>query len=251
MDINQILKKAGLSEKQTAVYAASLALGEAGMTDLAKKAALKRPTAYLIIDELMRMGLVSETTKGKRKIYSAVHPRRLQEITRSREKQVEDVLPELVALYNTPKTKPKIQVFEGEEGIKSVYREVLEEIKDINEIFFISNLTAVFKRVPNIFQEFNEILLKLKNTKIRELNYDDEAGRDWAEKIKKSSYKNHEVRLIDQKFSFGTTDNFIFKNKLLIFSLQKDIFVIIIESEEIVKTFKAIFEIAWLQARKT
>jgi len=164
MDLSKTLKKVGLNEKQAAVYSAALALGETSITELAKKAELKRPTTYLIVEELQVLGLLSETTQGKRRILSAIHPRRLQEIARSREKQIEEVLPELVALYNTPKTKPKIQVFEGEAGIKSVYRDVLEEIKDIDEILFISNLTAVSERVPDIFKEFVEVLLKLKNS---------------------------------------------------------------------------------------
>jgi sugar-specific transcriptional regulator TrmB len=71
MDIVTTLQKLGLTEKQATVYMAMLELGEAGMTKIAKKANLKRPTVYLIIDELNLLGLAGEILKGKKKFYSA------------------------------------------------------------------------------------------------------------------------------------------------------------------------------------
>src|SRR3989338_5621069 len=98
MDTVPILKQMGLSEKQAEVYLSLLELGESPMTKIARKANLKRPTVYLIIDELMVLGLCSEIVKGKKKVYSATHPRRLVEITHFRNKQAEKILPELVAV---------------------------------------------------------------------------------------------------------------------------------------------------------
>src|SRR5438105_1212652 len=115
--MEKAIEKLGLSDKETKVYLAALSLGEASVTDLARQAALKRSTVHLAIGELIMLGLLSETKKNKRRIISAVHPRRLLELARFRANQVEDMLPELLAVYNAPKEKPKIQVFEGIEGV--------------------------------------------------------------------------------------------------------------------------------------
>lgn len=40
----------------------------------------------------------------------------------------------------------------------------------------------------------------------------------------------------------------VWQNKIAIFSLKEELFVTIIESEEIVKTYKALFDAAWEQA---
>lgn len=122
MEITKTLEHLGLSAKQAHVYIAMLELGEAGMTEIAKKANLKRPTVYLIIDELNILGLSYEITKGKKKYYGSTHPKRLIEIANFRSKQAENILPELVAMQKSGE-KPKVQMLEGVAGIKIAYHE--------------------------------------------------------------------------------------------------------------------------------
>ena len=113
MDETRILTKLGLSEKQAIVYSALLELGESSMTDIARRSKLKRPTVYLIIEELEILGIVSMVLKGKKKIYSAAHPNRIGELLRFRERQFNEILPSLVAKYGSLSEKPRVQMFEG------------------------------------------------------------------------------------------------------------------------------------------
>ncbi len=247
MDINTALKYGGLDEKGISVYLTLLRLGEASMTDLARNAGLKRSTTYLVVETLLTHGFISEIQKKKRKAYSAVHPRRLLEVARFRAHQIETALPEIVALYNTPTTKPKIQVFEGIEGIKSLYREVFHSLSNQKEALWFARIGAIHEFVPEALTEFKKLLRELKNPKIRELNYGDEWGKRWSDETKRLRGKNHFVRILPNDFEFGLSDNLIFENKLVIFSLKDNEFVIIIESEEVVKTYRALFEWAWRQ----
>ncbi|MFH1142762.1 MAG: helix-turn-helix domain-containing protein [Candidatus Uhrbacteria bacterium] len=249
MDIKEALKKLGLDQKQTAVYLAALELGEAAMTELAKKAEQKRPTTYLAVEELQTQGLLSETKKGRRKVYSPVHPRRLVEIMRSREQQISDALPELLAIYNTPKSKPKIQVFEGLEGIKSLYRELYQSLSKKEEALWFTRIDTIREHIPEAETEYIKMLKRLDNPKIRELNYGNKEGKQWLKESKSFRGKNHQIRILPTDFEFGASDNLIFGNKLVTFSLKGDVFVIVIESEEIVKTYRALFEWAWLQGK--
>ena len=136
MDPIQTLKQLSLSEKQAQVYLALLELGESPMTSLARKANLKRPTVYLVIDELIILGLCSEIIKGKKKFYSAIHPRRLVEITRFREKQAEKLLPELLAIQNTTH-KPKVRMLEGLAGVRTAYEEAFALLNNKEEGLWI------------------------------------------------------------------------------------------------------------------
>src|SRR3989338_4796673 len=154
MDCISTLKGAGLTHKQAVVYRTLLELGETSMKLLTRKAGLKRPTAYLIVEELSVLGLLSVTQKGKRKVYSAVHPKRLVEMVRFREHQIESSLPELVALYNTPKAKPKIQVFEGAAGLRVLYREVYQSLNNREEAFWFTRIDALRLHMPEALTEF-------------------------------------------------------------------------------------------------
>ena len=250
MDLQQTIKQVGLSENQAKVYLSALELGETSMTELAKKAVLKRPTTYLVVDELILLGLLSETKKGKRRIFSAVHPRRLLQIAKFREKQIEESLPELVAIYGEPKEKPKMQMFEGINGVRLMYQEIFQWLNKKEEILAFADIGNLRKYIPEALIEFKQLLRSLRDPKIRELNYGDEEGKKWSEETKKLRGKNHHVRILPTDFEFGASDNFIFGNKLVIFSLKKDIFVIIIESEDIAKTYRAMFEWVWKQGKE-
>jgi len=247
MDLQPTLKKFGLNDKEASVYLAALELGESSMTELSKKSALKRPTTYLVAQELELLGLLSETKKGKRKLYSAAHPKRFFEIARFREQQIQEILPELVAFFNAPKDKPKIQVFEGKDGINLVYRELYQSLNNKEEALWFTNIGALKKFMPEALTSYKKMLQQLNNPKIRELNYGDDAGKQWMEEMKKIIGKNHVIKILAPDFSFGYSDNLIFGNKLVIFSLSHDVFVTVIESIEVTKTFRALFEWAWKQ----
>ena len=250
METDKVLRHTGLSEKQIAVYAALLKLGEASMTELARAGHLKRSTAYLVVEELLVGGLIAETTKGKRMMYSAVHPRRLLDLARFRERQIEEALPELTALYNAPKEKPRIQVFEGVEGMRALYRELYQSLNKREEALWFTRIGALREYMPEALTEYKKMLRRLRHPRIRELNYGDEEGKKWLIEMKRVRGRNHFIRALPTDYEFGFTDNLIFGNKLVIFSLKEHVFVTVIESEEIAKTYRALFEWAWKQGRE-
>lgn len=250
MDIFSAITKIGLEEKEAVVYTNALELGEASMTELARRAGLKRSTCYGAVGQLLLLGLISEIKKGKRKAYSAVHPRRLVELSRFRARQIEDALPELVALYSTPKAKPKIQVLEGLHGIRALYQELYRSLSMKEEALWFTRIGALQACVPEAITEYKRMLRTLNNPRIRELNFGDDEGKQWAQDMKRFQGKNHSIRILSPVFEYGLSDNLIFGNKLVIFSLSQEAFVITIESKEITKTYRALFEWAWKQGKE-
>ena len=125
MKKDDFLSHLGLAQTAHSIYLAALQLGEANMQQLAKKANIKRTTMYGFIQDLKERGFIAETTKRKRKVYSAVHPAQLLEMQRSRLREMETGLPELLAMYNRSDAKPRVSFFEGVEGIKEVYVDTL------------------------------------------------------------------------------------------------------------------------------
>ena len=118
----------GLSEMETAVYKAALELGEATMQDLGRKSGVKRTSIYNFIEKLKEQGFISQTRRKKRILYSATHPKHLAEIQKQR---LDQIIPELTAIYNKHPQKPKVTFYEGIEGIKEVYADTLREQRPI------------------------------------------------------------------------------------------------------------------------
>jgi sugar-specific transcriptional regulator TrmB len=246
MEIEKDIANLGLSEKETKVYLKALELGKASITELAKASSLKRSTVHLAVESLVMLGLLSDTRNNKRRIISAVHPNRLVELANFRANQIKEHMGELLGIYNLQNEKPKIQVFEGMAGVRLVYRELYESLNNKEEALWFTRIDALHA-VPEIIGEYKKILKKLQNPKIRELNFGNAEGKKWAQEAKPYQGKNYFIRLLPTDYEFGFSDNLIFGNKLVIFSLKKNIFVSVIESEDITKTHRALFEWAWKQ----
>src|SRR4051812_11252942 len=102
MDIPNVLEQIGLTSKQALVYLALLELGSASVQSIAQKAGLKRPTTYLILDELQQKGVVSLVPQ-KKSLFTAESPERLLSDIHRKEEVFKRFLPELLALHNHKK----------------------------------------------------------------------------------------------------------------------------------------------------
>ena len=75
MDAAKNLEKIGLTEKQAKVYFACLQLGVASTLKLSQLAELKRPTVYVILEDLEKLSLVSRVQKNSKTFFIASDPK--------------------------------------------------------------------------------------------------------------------------------------------------------------------------------
>src|SRR3989344_6643452 len=118
------LKNIGLSDNEAKVYLAMLELGLSPVIEIARKAEINRPTAYVQIESLKKKGLVSTQVKGKKHLFIAESPARLEFYLDSELKDVEQkkdelgkVLPDLEKLFTSAGSRPSVRLFEGKEGL--------------------------------------------------------------------------------------------------------------------------------------
>lgn len=239
-----ILSKTGLSEKQAKVYLSLLALGEANMTRLAEYSKLKRPTAYIVVEELLVLGFISEIKKGKTKSYSAVHPKRIGEILNFRKSQFDELLPSLIANFGSQKSKPKIQMFEGMDGLMHAYKEAFELLALQKEGLWIGNIELLIEKHPKVLKQYDAMLAKLKKYKIREIVFGGQKTKTWVARMNRKG-KSHRVKFWDISGEHPATDELLIGDKTIIFSLKDEISTVIIDSEEIAKSNKIKFEALW------
>ncbi len=248
MEITGKIKQLGLTEKEVAVYLAALEVGEGTITEITKAAKQKRPTVYLSLDRLEMLGLVARIVRGKKKLWSAVHPKRLKELADFRAKQIEDALPYLLALYKENKEKPVVRMLEGAEGVKTAYLEAYSHLNNKEEGLWFGNITFMIDHFPELLREYNHLLRKIRDPHIRELIFGGEKSKLWVEDMKKRASKNHYVRYSGIGEGFGTTDQLIVGDKIMSFSLGKEVFVVITESRELAKTQRGFFERVWKES---
>lgn len=246
-EYKKIFTNLGFSDKQSIVYISLLELGEAKMTHIARHAKLKRPTVYLVIEELIHIGLVSVIEKGKKKIYSAVHPNRISEILDSRKQQYQELLPNLLARYGSIRGKPKIQMLEGMSGLRQAYQEAYSLLTEgKNEGLWFGDISFIAEQFPQILKEYDLVLGKLKKYRIRDITVGGEKGREWVQKMEKYPNPQYQIRYYNDNQKCGMTDQLIVGNKIIMFSTSKtELFTLIIESEELAKTQTFLFNILW------
>src|SRR3989344_4183249 len=147
------LKHLGLSENEAKIYMAMLELGPSVVVEIARKAQINRPTTYVQIESLKKKGLVSTQAKGKKQLFIAESPDKLELLIEGELKAVENkknelnnFLPELLNLFNTSDQRPHVKFFEGKEGILALQKEFLKT--DGAPIYGITSLDNVFELFP-------------------------------------------------------------------------------------------------------
>lgn len=240
MEIPEILEKTGLNQKEANVYMALLELGTATVESVATKAGTKRPTTYLILDELQRKGLASLVPRAKKVLYVPESPEKLISDLARKQELVKRFLPNMLALYNEPKYKPQVQMFSGKEGVKQVYQEIFES----KEVSYFGTTKDLIKLYP---EGLNDYLKKIKDPqfKIRDLLTKSKENLEYASK---ASGPNYQIRFLPKNLEFPT-DSALAGDMAIFFSFHPQIFALVIKSREIIKSLTTMFELAWESAK--
>src|SRR3989338_5671808 len=106
MSPHTILNELGFSEHESRVYLALLEIGTGTVTEIAGKAGTKRPTTYLVLDELQRRGFVSIVPHPKKLTYTSSGPDALLTFANERRRHLLDIMPPLESLHAQSKDKP-------------------------------------------------------------------------------------------------------------------------------------------------
>lgn len=246
--LNQLLKEIGLSDKEGLMYLALLELDSATASVLARKADINRTTAYDVLVELIRKGLVSKYKKGGRTYFCAMEPKRLlsyldherSDFDRTIEKkkqQVSDLLSELISLQEPLSTRPKVQFFEGEKGMREAYEDTLTSK---GPILAYANVQTVHEGLPNFFPDYYKRRTKRK-IPIHAIFTDNSFSRERS-KLDKEELRTTKF-LPNKEMTFSPEVN-IYNNKMLIAS-WKEKMAVIIESKEFADLQKLIYQLVW------
>ncbi len=236
--ISSITATLNLNATQVAVYMATLELGEASILAISKKSGVQRSSIYNFLEELKVRGILIETRKKKRIVYSAAPPRTLLELERTRLKEFEHILPELEAVENKSRHKPRVTFYQGVEGLKEVYADSLKEGKPIQAFWDYENAE---KAMGNYLETYYRPERKRRNIFYQGILRDSLTTR---ESLKDDNKAFRESKFIT-KGEFTTEIN-IYGNKIALMSFRANPPLgVLIEDKDIADTLRTAWENLW------
>jgi len=242
--INTALKGYGLSQKEIQIYLTLLELGSSKASKIAKRSKITRETVYNILESLHKKEIISVASRGGIKYYSAASPEKLIWDLKERTEKINKILPQLKLIEKAQIRRPKVEVFEGKEGVRMVFDDAVSIPN--SKFYGIYNGKFSFKILP--YQIFRAIEQKVRNNAYSDLIMDDsKPARDYQKIDQK---ENRETRILDfmKKVKAGM---FIYGTKIAYMTYdQQEPVGIIIDDPHIHNFNKEMFKFMWELAKK-
>lgn len=240
----QALKKLNLSEKEARVYLALLELGPATPYKIAKRARLKRPTAYVIAEELVEKGLIEEMKAEKTRQYIARSPDTYIQDVEQRVREAKRVLPELNALQRKGGEKPNVLYYEGVEGLKRAYEYKLDDFRGKEIVGFFARANDIDPAVTNeVLVPWNEAKAE-RGINVRGFTVDDPKLSAYVRFFDKKHPGQVVTKFLPETLYSAdcSIESFNWGVRILILRSKQ---ALIIESSSLAKAIREIHELLW------
>lgn len=244
-DIKQTLTKLGLTDAEARVYLSMLKLGEHGVQNIARESKISRTAAYEIVNALQKKGLVSEILRGKKSVFAAEDPEKLEAYF---EQRIKDIHTELDTLRRiTPELrvmqgggdKSRVRFFTGEEGLRALYRDV--ELVAPRELLELSNIDAVYQYLDS------KLLADARSV----INYDRTRVKMLHKGMPRKHSKNVQMRRHADDAGDFQGDIWIYANRIAYINFVTRLEVVIVDNQIFADTMRAMFLAAWNKSEDT
>jgi HTH-type transcriptional regulator, sugar sensing transcriptional regulator len=239
LKLHKILSELGLTDKESSVYLSSLALGPSSVQKIALHAGIKRTTVYSVLESLKLKGMVNEQITGFKVSFVASPPASLRSLMVSRLSVLEEVMPELSALYNLPAGEGLIKHYEGLDAVKALYEDVLASVKAGQDYLVLTDLFRWQHLDGKFFGEF----ASRRDRKLVKLRVLSVYSSFAAKKLKNEVYID---RLRMLPVDMNVTTNLIITPQCVVFhQLEAPIEAIMLNNRSVVHLHREMFEVIW------
>jgi sugar-specific transcriptional regulator TrmB len=235
----QQLEMLGLRDKEARLYLAALTSKPFTVASIASKSGIKRPTCYIILDELTKRGLISIIPKAKKRLYKAEPPEALIRQAKRTLSYAESFVPSLRDLFKEGKETSIVKYYYGQNGIRNIYEDAL--VCSNKTMHYIGSSGPLVEMAGDDFmRDFvgRRIKKGIKVWTIRMRN------TEIADEIYASNDALREIRFAPKDIYIPSTV-FAYGNKVAIISTAKSNFGIIIENNEFHQTVLGLFKGLW------
>lgn len=166
-----ILTGLGFNPKETQVYQFLLKSGQASIRQVAAGTDINRGTVYEALKKLSARGLVSRSRHRNQEHFQVQDPKMLEvlvaEETRRAEElknQLDQQLPEMLAMYAADANRPTAKIYEGNSGIRFVMEDLLAamgKMKERERLYRVYSAANIRNHLYAHFKTFNAERVKL------------------------------------------------------------------------------------------
>lgn len=240
MDIIQSLQNLGLSEKEAQVYFSLLQAKNSSAYLIARKSGLKRPTVYVILEELLKKGLTTKIP-GKIARFTAIDPEILFSRAKTRLSEAEEeALPQLKALSRKEEYQVKASYFEGMDAISEMYQKLLKEAAGEESVGFYGHQEGS----PQILRDFwNKLNPEYQKNNIkRRVIISKHPTVDYY--INQTADKQLEIESLPMEKYNSQISLEVYQNSTLI-SSNRYLQAMLIDNPDVASVIRQLFEMIW------
>jgi sugar-specific transcriptional regulator TrmB len=239
----------GLKEKESEIYSTLLRTGPILANQLAKKTSLLRTSVYDYLDTLIEKGFATYSIQGGKKYFSAIDPIRLLETFKEKKIEEENTLNALILELqknkNREEKKVKIDVFEGKEGMKTAFNQILRATPSVMISYGSSG--SSYEILPIFMEKWHK--QRIKQKMLLKVIYNDVPHAH--ERIKNGPKLEYSKVRLFPITNFSLMGTVIYNDTVLLTFWEKENPIAIsIQSKEMSKNYKDNFEILWKNAKK-
>lgn len=245
MNLVESLQNLGFAEKEAKIYLALLQQGPTTAYVAALRSNLKKPTAYVVLENLVNKGIVKKLPRARKALYAAISPEDLFSIAKSKIKDAEEVLPELKSLSSRKEGEYKIKTFyyEGLNSIKELYMKLLKTMKGEEYVGFFAHDEDAPPELLKYFDEVNELYRKFR---VRRRGITVHAPTIADKYLNEEFVKKFGVKLKalpKEKYNSNISIE-VYKNYTQIFS-HRYLQATVIDNPDVANVIRQIFELVW------
>jgi len=244
-----ILLQAGLTARELEIFQLILANGKMTAGEISRAIpSVSRPNVYKVIAELTKKKLIEKTKKGKISAFKIADPYNFRDLIAEKRRKIlkiasklEEILPNILAIYQFTTDRPSVRYYQGIEGIKMIYDELnnsgakklllIRSIYDDNHPELAEMVEKQIKKQVEIGMETQAITPLVKD----------------SERVFKKLDKSRLVtrRIVEVERLALPAQILVWGNTVAIINMKGKIISSVVENKNIAITFRIIFQYIW------
>lgn len=239
-----LLEQSGLNQSEVKIYKRLLEYGELTPPRLSELTGLARQNTYAALKTLVGKDLIEDITNKKTLRYRLLHPNKLKDLIDKQindkvtiQKSLQASLPELSSQYFLSSNKPGITYFEGLDGIRKIFEDILKSKPDEVQIFrSVFDEIRLDKYLP-VYVERQKNAIKL--TRIISPSV------VTPERLQEDKRLNRLRKYIPEELFKINTQIEIYNDNVAFMTYGKRPMGFVISSKDVAASLKTVFELVW------
>jgi len=247
MSLDLKLKEVGFTPNEVKIYLHILEKGTATPPKLSRAFSMPRSNIHYVLKNLVEKDVLRRQMKGKRFVYVPNDPTVTLQLAERKRKAMEELVPDLQALFKKNTNKPVIKFYEGIGEIANIFEDIL--VMKEKKLIAFASIKKLFSLMPKEFPDRIQKTIKQKEIFFQEILTPD--SKDDAEKAKQNMFPYHEYKVLPEKNSDFPTDILVWDDSIALITLSEPVFGVVLVSKPLADTYRINFEIMWKSLNNT